>query len=759
VKWREGSKVSDDTTTFEIGIEFDSVLRAISKQIYETPHAFLRENVQNAIDAVRIQALRDASDASESEYTIEVVVGASRVSVHDRGIGMSRRDLQRYFWTIGSSGKRGEEARRAGCVGMFGIGGFANFGVCQRLIVTSKDIASATGTSTSLSAAEIAGAGTAIPKVTIAESDDADPRGTLVVGELKTPPNVEELKAYLRDFVRYVPIGIRFNGQCISRMPFEELDEQQNLLAIGADVRRWQRGDIVVLGRLWEDRGHTLVASVEELVWRGTETFMKGRLRFEAGAIDVFKRGFKLCATQVPTTIGVSGRLDCDLFRPTAGRDSLDSGTMTLLGQLVSLLEEVAVDVVLESPDRIAQHTRIFRYISSRGLIEKMTNVAVRLANGTEVTLGTIRKQANAGGVPVFFGTARNQALSQVLQAQGHIVVQLSADRYRQAAERSYLQHYCGGKAFEGVVDCVAIYDDLTLFERVFLSEVERSIVRSYEVRNFELVAGKLTEDIPAFVKERNGGRGPVVVIVDVRHPEVAKLKAVGLNPLVYSLMSMFCRHYIGPALKKWSPRFFGDGALNLEVYAKRLSELWVLVKDDVGVIRRGGQRQVVTQQDVAVVNVASQDTVQMEAQRPYRLLLIVDEDARTNLSGHYIRVPDRAFNAFGDLVLECDTQGVVWTGNRITFVASDGVSAQFQYDIRLDEMVAIEGDGVVRAEGALELERQPQPLFGGLYFPIPRELTRFLVPTANGEIRLDLHCEWVDMRTRQLWEARAENE
>ena len=122
--------MSDDTSSFEIGLEFDSVLRAISKQIYETPHAFLRENVQNAIDAVRIQALRDGKDAGASEYAIEVVVDSGRVSVRDNGIGMSRKDLQRYFWTIGSSGKRGDEARKAGCVGMFGIGGFANFGVC-----------------------------------------------------------------------------------------------------------------------------------------------------------------------------------------------------------------------------------------------------------------------------------------------------------------------------------------------------------------------------------------------------------------------------------------------------------------------------------------------------------------------------------------------------------------------------------------------------------------------------------------------------
>ena len=43
---------------------------------------------------------------------------------------------------------------------------------------------------------------------------------------------------------------------------------------------------------------------------------------------------------------------------------------------------------------------------------------------------------------------------------------------------------------------------------------------------------------------------------------------------------------------------------LNLELLAKRRSELWILLKDDIGVVRKGGQRQVVTRSDVQVVNV-----------------------------------------------------------------------------------------------------------------------------------------------------------
>src|SRR5712691_2504398 len=114
--------MGDDNQTFKVGIDFEHVLRAISKQIYETPLAFIRENVQNAVDAVRIQALRDSANPGDERYRIDVVIEAKKVVVRDNGTGMSRSDLQNFFWTIGASGKRTKEAADAGCVGMFGIG-------------------------------------------------------------------------------------------------------------------------------------------------------------------------------------------------------------------------------------------------------------------------------------------------------------------------------------------------------------------------------------------------------------------------------------------------------------------------------------------------------------------------------------------------------------------------------------------------------------------------------------------------------------
>ena len=740
-------------SSFEVGMHFESVLRAISKQIYETPHAFIRENVQNAVDAVRIQAFRDGLDTSDNRYCIEISIAGQTVTVRDNGIGMSEADLQNYFWTIGSSGKRSEEALASGCVGMFGIGGFANFGVCDTLEVTSQTADASTGTLTRLSAKDIEAAGAARPSVTVKPSSAAGPRGTVVVGQMSKVPNVDELKTYLKSFVRFVPTVVKFNDEKISQQRFADVDDRDNLKPIGNAVETWCSGDIAVTGRLFEDRGHTLIAAIEALTRSGEQIQLTGQLRFENGYTDVFKQGFKLCATQIPSTIGVSGRLGCDLFVPTAGRDSLDAATTSLLGQIGALLEAVAVDTVFDSPERIAQHTRIFRLIVKRGLIDKMDNVFVRLADGTESTLRDIKRRANKGDIGVFFGTTQKHALNQVMQARGHIVVQLSSDRYRREAEKRYLETYCSAKPFDGMIDCTKVYDDITRFERVFLAEIEQNISNSYEVKGFRLIAGCLTEDIPAFVKGHIGNK-PIEIFVDVRHGEVTKLRGLGFNPILFSLISTFCREYIGPSLKKWSPRFFGDGALNLDLFSKRRSELWTLVKDDIGVVRYGGQRQIVTRKDVKVLNVGGEpEQKSVENQRP-RLLQIIDEGNKTDLDGYYIRLPEMAFKAYGDLLPDCDSHGVVWAGNKMTFVASDGVSAQFQYEILLDEIVATEVNGALRAEGALELERPLQGIYDGTYFPIPAMLERFLVPMGNDEIRLNLRCQWIDMRTSKLWEA-----
>ena len=745
-----------DSDGFEVGIEFDSVLAAISKQIYETPLAFIRENVQNAVDAVRIQAGRDAIGSSDPSLSVHISGNDRICEIHDNGLGMTLEDLRNLFWTIGASGKRNQEARDAGCIGMFGIGGFANFGVCDELRVVSQSLSDSVGHWTELSREDIEGARGAIPRVRSGDSDEAAPRGTLVRGLLKTPVDVDAMATFIRDFVQYAEENVFFNGELLSQTSFQLPSERgRDLAAIGPEMTTWSNGNVEVSGRLFETPGHVLQAEVSQLKVSGEPIRIRGWLRFENGPIDVLKRGFKICSTTIQTDIGVSGVIDCDRLSPTAGRDSLDPESSALLAAIVTSMEGAAVQAAISSPERIAQHARIFRYIRRHGMVAQIGNFVVELADGSESRLDDVKRKSE-GDIRIFFATSKNKALSQLLQTRGHVVVQLSGDNDKQAAVREYLSSFCGGQPFEGRIECSERYEVLSLFERAFLSELEVTITSAYDVLDLSIVPGKLTEDVPVYAVESTSKT--LTIYVDVRHSEIRKLEQLGIGGIFYSLVAAFVREYLGTTLRSRSPKFFGSGAVNLDFLAKRKAELWVLVTGDIEILRRGTQREVVTQADVQVIRAGgtggSVPANQVaEAGRVPKLVRIEGVEEFESLSGYYLQIPKTAAEAYGDVIQQCEGRGAVWAGNKIMLIASDLISTAFQFEVRLDRLITTQGVGGPVAGSAVEITQPLQAQFGGLYFPIPPPLEPFLVPSAHEEVRIEVRCDWIDFTLARAWE------
>ena len=120
------------------GVETSRILEILTTEIYDSPKAFLRENVQNAYDAILMRCT--AQDLPLSERRIDITISEGQVTVRDDGIGMSEDVLKNNFWKAGSSGKKTELAQRSGVIGTFGIGAMANFGVCDSLRVESRSI-------------------------------------------------------------------------------------------------------------------------------------------------------------------------------------------------------------------------------------------------------------------------------------------------------------------------------------------------------------------------------------------------------------------------------------------------------------------------------------------------------------------------------------------------------------------------------------------------------------------------------------------
>ena len=75
-------------------IDMRKVLDILSKDIYDSPLALLRENVQNAYDAI---LMRKHKDASFNAGCIRVILKDRKIIIKDNGIGIQKVDLKRIF--------------------------------------------------------------------------------------------------------------------------------------------------------------------------------------------------------------------------------------------------------------------------------------------------------------------------------------------------------------------------------------------------------------------------------------------------------------------------------------------------------------------------------------------------------------------------------------------------------------------------------------------------------------------------------------
>ena len=78
------------------------MIELFARDIYQSPLSLLRENVQNAFDAI----LMRRRDGDEFSPRIDVHLCAETVTVSDNGNGMTAGELEKNYWYAGNSGKK-----------------------------------------------------------------------------------------------------------------------------------------------------------------------------------------------------------------------------------------------------------------------------------------------------------------------------------------------------------------------------------------------------------------------------------------------------------------------------------------------------------------------------------------------------------------------------------------------------------------------------------------------------------------------------
>ncbi len=212
--------------TGTISVQTENIFPIIKKYLYSDQEIFLRELVANAVDAT--QKLKTLSRLGEAKgelgdltIAIQLDAEAKTLTISDKGIGMTREEVEKYITQIAfSSAKEFAEKYKGkdadSIIGHFGLGFFSAFMVAKQVEIHTLSFKEGS------EAVHWTSDGTT--EYTIDASDKSE-RGTNIIlhieeeaEEYLKDPRIEEL---LKKYCRFLPVEIQF-GTRTEHVPVEE---------------------------------------------------------------------------------------------------------------------------------------------------------------------------------------------------------------------------------------------------------------------------------------------------------------------------------------------------------------------------------------------------------------------------------------------------------------------------------------------------------------------------------------------------------
>ncbi len=317
-------------------IEVRRVLEILSNDIYDSPYALLRENIQNGYDAILMRM--QVSGVSSFKPQINVTIDSKFITIKDNGIGMNEDVVSNNFWKAGSSGKNNELAQKAGVVGTFGIGAMANFGVCKTLRVITHF---AEGNETIETFANRESLSITEKCIDLIKNEEVREAGTEIIAELDESVNLTQQGAinYLNSYIQYVTIPVFINGVLVSQKPytdFYDVKSENLLLSESHDVAQ---GNFKFKLQLNYNK-QNLVKILCTDIYKG-EQKLKGEITLSqnVGGVYGLRNYFGLAPIPISGHFNLGGVVNLSILHPTAGREALSRESIELVTQITNIIE------------------------------------------------------------------------------------------------------------------------------------------------------------------------------------------------------------------------------------------------------------------------------------------------------------------------------------------------------------------------------------------------------------------------------------
>jgi molecular chaperone HtpG len=198
-----------------IKVTTENIFPIIKKFLYSDHEIFLRELIANATDATKkLRAYSSMGDfkGDIGDDTLEIVLDkeAKTLTVKDKGIGMSKDDVEKYINQIAFSGaeefvdKFKDQEDAAGIIGKFGLGFYSAYMVAERVQIKTKSFKDEQAVIWECDGS---------PEYTIEDHDKSD-RGTEIVLHI-AEDSLEfledaRIKTLLDKYCKFMPVAIKF---------------------------------------------------------------------------------------------------------------------------------------------------------------------------------------------------------------------------------------------------------------------------------------------------------------------------------------------------------------------------------------------------------------------------------------------------------------------------------------------------------------------------------------------------------------------
>ncbi len=202
----------------KINVQAENIFPIIKKFLYSEHEIFLRELVSNAVDAtLKLKTLSSMGDfkGESGDLKIQVVIDkeAKTITVKDRGIGMTEKEVEKYINEIAFSGAEEflkKYKDKTSIIGHFGLGFYSSFMAAERVEIFTKSYKKAKAMRWECSGS---------PEFVL-EPVDKKERGTDVVLHI-SKDSIEYLEdarisGLLSKYCKFVPVEVEFKGEVIN---------------------------------------------------------------------------------------------------------------------------------------------------------------------------------------------------------------------------------------------------------------------------------------------------------------------------------------------------------------------------------------------------------------------------------------------------------------------------------------------------------------------------------------------------------------